>query len=730
VLSFSDTKKLEFSMDRRNFLAGAALAAGSASVTPQTVRSRERAGGSRAPQPARFGQAGRDFPKVGGNLANTNYSSLRRIHRDNVRSLGGAWHINLEGGDTSQGQQSTIVAQEGVLYVQTSQQNVFAIDGRTGAVRWKVNVGKTPTNMRGVAVGEGLVFSTSGDDFVYALDRATGRTVWRTQLLTEAEEGRALVRERDGDALFQGLKGAALAGAIVYWDGLIYVGMQGSTNGARGRAYALDAKTGRLAWRFWGTPGPGEFGNDTWEGESWKIGGSVPWIHPSIDPELGLVYWTFGGPYPRTIGASRGGDNLFSNCIVALDAKTGRRRWHFQSVRHDIWDYDNVMPPPLLDLSIGGRMRKVVVYGSKVGHYFILDRVTGEPIHGVQQRPVPQERRQKTAPTQPFPGGEPFVHQQPYGGDSTRPVPFYQAGGLFTPFWERPTVIFPGAGGGADWAYPTFNPETGLLTVGYSLINSSYSNVQDGRVNTSRPYGEYFSGGIVAIDPRTNTVAWRRQGEWSLAHGNHIVTTAGGLMLQGHPDGLLHAMDARTGESLWSFQTGAGAHTTPITYEVAGEQYIAILSGGHFFPYYDSPRGDHLWAFKLGGTVPPAPTPRPPSKRREILTPAVEAAAVRNTVTLGRIWDDKAGTVGGQENLVAENAMAPQLLRVPAGTTVTFTNPAENRQAHGAVSFWEAEFDSGLLLPGQSYQHTFGQRGEWFYNDPAFPQNTGKVIVY
>jgi hypothetical protein len=262
-------------MDRRNFLAGAALAAGSASVTAQTVRSRERAGGSRAPQPASFGQAGRDFPKVGGNLANTNYSSLRRIHRDNVRSLGGAWHINLEGGDTSQGQQSTIVAQEGVLYVQTSQQNVFAIDGRTGAVRWKVNVGKTPTNMRGVAVGEGMVFSTSGDDFVYALDRATGRTVWRTQLLTEAEEGRALVRERDGDALFQGLKGAALAGAIVYWDGLIYVGMQGSTNGARGRAYALDAKTGRLAWRFWGAPGPGEFGNDTWEGESWNLRGEL-----------------------------------------------------------------------------------------------------------------------------------------------------------------------------------------------------------------------------------------------------------------------------------------------------------------------------------------------------------------------------------------------------------------------------------------------------------------------
>jgi PQQ-dependent dehydrogenase (methanol/ethanol family) len=719
-------------MDRRQFLSGAAgLAGGALGSSDATAEG----GSTRAPikapaQQASIGQAGRDFPKVGGNLANQNYSILRGINRDNVNRLGGAWHINLEGGDTSQGQQSTIVAQNGVLYVQTSQQNVFAVDGRTGAIKWKTNVGKQPTNMRGVAVAEGLVFSTSGDRFVYALNQETGQPVWKTQLLTEAEEGAALVRERDNDDLFLGLRGAALAGAIVYWAGLIYVGMQGSTNGARGRAYALDAKTGGLVWRFWGTPGPGEFGNETWEGDSWKIGGVVPWIHPSIDPDLGLVYWCFGGPYPRTNGSTRGGTNLFSNCLLALDAKTGQRRWHFQSVHHDIWDYDNVTAPPLLDVMIHGIRRKVVIYGTKVGHYFVLDRVTGEPIHGVEERPVPQDRRQKTFPTQPFPGGEPFVHQYPYYGDSTRPVPFYVSGGLFTPFWDRPMAIFPGAGGGADWAYPSFNPDTGWLTVGYSLINSSYTNVQDGRVNTSRPYGEYYSGGIVTIDPRTNTVVWRKEGEWSLAHGNHIVTTAGGLLLQGHPDGLLHVMDAYTGEDLWAFQTGAGVHTTPITYEVDGEQFIAVLAGGQFFPYYDSPRGDHLWGFKLDGTIAAAATPRPPSKRRDILTAAVEGATVNNTVVLGRVWDAKTSAPVATENLVAENAMSPHHLRVPVGTTVTFTNPAGNKAAHHAVSFWEAEFDTGQLLPGQSFKHTFVERGEFFYNDPPFPQNTGKIVVY
>jgi plastocyanin len=480
-----------------------------------------------------------------------------------------------------------------------------------------------------------------------------------------------------------------------------------------------------VVWTFWGAPGPGEFGNETWEGDSWKTGGAVTWMHPAIDPDLGLVYWAFGNPYPRTDGSTRGGDNLFANCLLAIDAKTGQRRRHFQSVHHDIWDMDNVMAPVLIDLRIGRDVRKVVVYGSKVGMYYILDRSTGSPVHGMTERPVPQHALQKTSPTQPFPGGEPFVHQQPSLTDATRPVPFYPTGGLFTPHWDRATAIFPGAGGGADWSHVTFNPHTGYVYVGYGLINSGYSNTHGGRVNTSRPLGEYFAGGIVAVDPRTNTVAWRRDGDWSLAHGNGILSTAGRVMFQGRPDGLLVGMDDTDGEQLWSFQCGAGVHTSPVSYEIDGVQYLAVLAGGNGLPYPDIPKGDHLWAFRLGGGVAPAATPTPPSKRNQIRVAAVSGT----TVTLGRVWNATTQSPGTAENTVAQNAMSPQNLAVPVGGTVTFVNPAGNANAHGAASFFEYEFDAGLLMPGQSYSHTFATAGEFFYNDPVFPQNTGKIVV-
>lgn len=663
-------------MHRRMFLTGSsALTAGAVLATS----AQEAQAAVTPPQPGSFGPVGASFPKVGGNYGNQNYSPLRQITRKNVSRLGGAWHVNLEGGDTSQAQQSTVVAEKGVLYVQTQQQNVFAIDGRTGATRWKTNVGTDRINMRGVALDADRVFTIAGDNHVYALNKKTGQVVWKTLLLTEDTSAGSPEPCDPANGQCGGSIGS-LAGAVVHWDGLIYVGMQGSTAGARGRAYALDARTGELRWTFWAVPGPDEFGGDTWEGESWKTGGAVPWIHPAVDPDLGLVYWTFGNPYPRTNGSTRAGDNLFANCIVALDAKTGRRRWHFQSVHHDIWDYDNVMAPVLADITVKGRTRKIVAYGSKVGMYFVLDRRDGTPVQGVTEKPVPQDRRQKTAPTQPFPGGESFMPQKPRFDNATRPVPFYPVGGAFDTFWDRATIIFPGAGGGADWAHVSFNPNTGWLYVGYGLINSAYSNTVGGRVNTARPLGEYFGGGIAAVDPRDNTVVWSIEREWSLAHGNGILTTGGRVMFQGGPDGVLHAMDDETAEILWSFQCGAGVHTSPIAYEIDGEQYLAVFAGGNGLPYPDIPRGDHLWAFKLNGKVTPAPAPTPPSQRNQIRTAAVSGETAGNTVTLGRVWNNGPGPT---ENLVAQNAMSPQHLRVPRGTTITFVNPAGNASRTG-----------------------------------------------
>ncbi|WP_084718742.1 outer membrane protein assembly factor BamB family protein [Streptacidiphilus carbonis] len=725
-------------MERRRFLTGAAVTAATATAAVATA-TQASATTQQGPvlatpvpdQPLPLAAAGRDWPKVGGDLGNKNYSTLTGINRRNVTKLGGAWHTNLEGGSTKQPQQSTAVVQGGVLYVQTTQQNVFAVDGRTGSVKWKTNLGTSTTNMRGVALGGGLVFSASGANILYALDQHTGAVVWQTQLLNEGGTGGGGTGGcGPGSGGECGGTVGTLAGAVVHWDGLVYVGMQGSTAGARGRAYALDAATGKLVWTFWSAPGTGEFGNDTWAGDSWQTGGAVCWLHPAVDPDTSTVYWAFGNPYPRTDGSSRKGTNLFANCLLALDAKTGTRKWHFQSVHHDIWDFDNVMSPLLLDLRVKGQNRKVVVYGSKVGMFYILDRHTGEGIHGIEERPVPQQAEQLTWPTQPFPGGEPFVPQQyPSIGDTTRPVPFYPTGPVFTPHWDRATILYPGAGGGADWGAYSFSESTGLVYVGYGLINSSYSNADGGRVNTSRPLGQYNSGGFAAVDPRSNTVVWRRDHPTALSHGTGFLSTAGRLLFRGSLDGVLSALDDTTGEELWTFQCGAGANTCPISYEIDGEQYIAIFAGGNGLPYPDIPKGDHLWAFKIGGTVAPAATPTPPKARNDINAAAVTGATANNTVTLGRTWSSSTSTPGTAENTVSTGAMAPQHLAVPVGTTVTFTNPATNANAHGAVSFFENEFDTGLLMPGQTFTHTFTTAGEYFYNDPVFPQSTGKIVV-
>ena len=256
-------------MDRRQFLArGAATTAGaivltSASVAEAATPAAADQAGQVPRQPASMGLPGPDFPKVGGDLGNKNYSTLKQIKAANLKRLGGAWHTQLEGGSTAQYQECTVVAQDGVLYVQTTQQNVFAVNGKTGEVIWKTAIGspQAATDMRGVGLGQGLVFSTSGANIAYALDQRTGAIVWQTPLLNEPQHG---------------LSPGVLAAAATYFDGLVYIGMNGSVSGARGHAYALDAATGAIVWTFWSCPGPGEYGNDTWAGTSWETGGAVP----------------------------------------------------------------------------------------------------------------------------------------------------------------------------------------------------------------------------------------------------------------------------------------------------------------------------------------------------------------------------------------------------------------------------------------------------------------------
>lgn len=654
-----------------------------------------------------------DFPKVGGNLGNQNYSSLRAVNRTNIRQLGAVWLNRIEGGLNTGTNQSTPVVVDGVIYIESALANVIAVDGRTGATQWKWTAPEGSTR-RGVAVAKdlGLVYTLSQQSLV-ALDISTGAERWRKAYPTTL--------------------GNVQKVALVYHGQRLFIG---TNDGNRGAALSVNATNGELLTSFFGVPGPGELGYDTWGGATEaNRTGATPWLHPAVDPELGLVYWTFGNVRGGSSqnGSARPGQNLFSNSIVALDLKTGAYKWHFQSIHHDIWDMDNVMSPVLADVSIDGVPRKIVAYGSKSGMVFLLDRLDGSAVLGIDERPVPQDARQATWPTQPFPRQGGYTEQcaisEPLGGPvpghPSRAVPNYPTGCLYTPHWDVPMLTFPGHGGAADWNHQSFSQSTKLLYTGMGYVGAAHSLTESS--NGLRPPGEYQTGAVVAIDPTTNTVRWKKRMPYSLAHGNGILTTASDLLFIGQPDGNFLAMDAANGRELWRFQTGAAISASPISYEIDGQQYVAIYAGGTGIPYGNSaPRGDYLWAFKVGGTLPPAATPTPPVVRRPVSGSPVAGSVVNNTVTLARI--PTAANQPGATESTAVNAMTPTHMQVAVGTTVTFSNPAGNVNAHCATQFFEGLFNF-RLLPGQSATYTFTRPGEYFFNDCFSPRPTGKIEV-
>lgn len=665
----------------------------------------------------------KDFPKVGGNLGNQNYSALRQINKGLVKQLGGAWVNRIEGGLDSGTNQSTTVVVDGVIYIESALGNVIAVDGKTGVTKWKWTTTFGGITRRGVAVAKdlGLVYTLAGGNRLVALNKDTGAVEWIKQYPTSSTDPNFL--------------GNVQKVALVYHDKRLYIG---TNDGNRGAAFSADATNGEVLTSFWGVPRAGEIGYDTWGGaaESQRTG-ATPWIHPAVDPELNMVYWTFGNVRGGSSqnGSTRPGLNLFANSIVALDLKTGEYKWHFQSIHHDIWDMDNVMAPVLADVKIHGRDRKVVVYGSKSGMYYILDRKDGSAPLGIDEVPVKQDARQASWPTQPFPRQgawtETCVVDQPLGtaipGDPNRAVPNYVKGCLYDAHWDVPILSIPGHGGGADWNHQAFSPRTGLMYTGMGYVAAAHSLTEAS--NGLRPPGEYQTGAVVAVDPSTNTVRWKKQMPYSLAHGNGILTTASDLLFIGQPDGNLLALDAHNGAELWRFQTGAAISASPVSYEIDGQQYVAVYAGGTGIPYGNSaPRGDYLWAFKVGGTEPPAPTPAPPEVRRPVSGSPIAGASLPtpNTVFLGRV-QTTSGAPGNSES-TAVNAMSPTWMTVPVNTIVTFTNPVGNVNTHCATQFFEGAFNF-KLAPGESAYHTFTQPGEYFFNDCHSPRPTGKIVV-
>jgi quinohemoprotein ethanol dehydrogenase len=543
----------------------------------------------------------KDFPLAGGNYSNHRYSALDRINTSNVQKLGGAWSIRLEeglrGGQLGNLDATPIVI-DGVMYVTTSMRNVLAIDAKTGTIKWRHRpemqiVGAN----KGVVVADGKVFYGRRDNRLIALDQQTGALVWETVLTDQ--------------------KAAYTSAAPVFYDGRIFIGTAGGDIGARGQIGAYDVKTGKQIWLFHTVPGPGERFGNTWEGDSYKYGGAGVWNHVAVDPDLGMIYMGTGNAGPDTYGPVRGGDNLFTASVLAVDLKTGGYKWHFQEVRHDIWDYDAASPPVLAEVTYRGQKRQILMHPGKTGWLYILDRASGKPLIGIEDKPVPQERRMKTAMTQPYPIGDRFV---PLCAET---LPQYERGCLFSAFWDKRVLIFPGSSGGNAWAPMTFSPKTNLAYIPANVMATVYIAKHEeydeaaGRFKTIgggegfyRPAGAARSGTLTAMDPTTNRIVWQQKTKFPLGTGGGLLSTAGGLIFHGEPDGHLVARDIANGNELWKFQTGAGANAPPSTFEVDGEQYVAIMSGGNRLLL--SQPGDFLWAVKLGGTVPPAPAPREP----------------------------------------------------------------------------------------------------------------------
>jgi quinohemoprotein ethanol dehydrogenase len=665
--------------------------------------------------------AGKDWITYGGALNNQRYSTLSQINTSNVAQLKGAWLTRLGSGRGSKYRfEADPLVIDGVMYIPTGNDDVFALDARTGRKIWEYFSDIPQTNdapccgwdNRGVAAGEGKIFSGQLDGSMVALDQATGKLAWRTQLEDYHD-------------------GYSITGATRYYDGLVFTGMSGGERGVRGRVYGLDAKTGREVWRFYTVPGPGEFGADTWpmndldpyKANVYLRGGATVWQAPSIDPELGMLYFTTGNVSPYE-GTLRPGDNLFTTSFVALDYKTGQYKWHFQQVRHELWDFDLPSPTVLFEQTYNGVPRKGIFQASKTGWIYFLDRTNGQPLIGMDYRPVPQEPRQNTADTQPYPVGDAFVTQ------CADPVPeFPLQGCIFTPYWDVPVLNRPLGGGGSNWNPPSYHPPTGYAFVFGLEQNGAYAvntiaplDYEPGksytRTTSATALGSPINSTITAMDSRTNKIVWQKRNPGDANKG--ALTTAGDLMFTGAVDGNFSAYNVRTGDELWKFQTGWGVGAPPMSYEVDGVQYVAVATGGNRGGV-TTLDGDAVWAFSLNGVIDEVAAPTKPQTKVELGgMPVRLGGEVGTATTLGGTWIFE-GTVR-----TLDFRFDPPRVAVPAGTTISWENlgttihtVTDNKQA----------FDSGDIPAGGVYSRTFDTPGTFIYLCSPHPWMIAEIQV-
>ena len=504
------------------------------------------------------------------------YSTLDQINAANVRDLRPAWvfqyhQLGVIANQVTFAFEAAPIVVDGVMYVTGPNGYVWALDAETGTKLWQyqhqipIDVALCCGNVnRGAAVARGKVFFTAANGVLVALDAVTGKPVWtRTFLDVRAAE-------------------TATAAPLVVKD-LVIVGSSGAEYGVRGHLDAFDVETGRLAWRRYTVPKPGEPGSETWPtGDAWARGGGATWITGTYDPELDLLYWGTANPSPDFDGRARPGDNLYTSAVVALDPDDGAIRWHYQWTPHDVWDYDGVGESILFDQDEGGARRRLLAHFDRNGYLFILDRADGRFVRAAR-----------------FARAD-WAEIDPQTGRVSRRREPSDSG----------THICPGPAGAKVWNHGAYSAATGLLYVPVIELCATFRRSAN-EFREGLPYfGSTFQnsdeeswGHVKAFDPGTGREVWSYRAKAPVV--SSLLATAGGLVFSGEPSGEVVAHDARTGGVLWRFQTGSGIHSNPVTYSVKGKQYVAVPSGwggwleGFAPNNYGVPRATALYVFAL-----------------------------------------------------------------------------------------------------------------------------------
>jgi alcohol dehydrogenase (cytochrome c) len=518
------------------------------------------------------------WPSYGRDYSNQRFSPLTQITPATVARLSLVWHYKT--GVIKAFETSPIVV-DGTMYITTAVNHVIALDAQTGGRKWEwvAALGTTiiccgPVN-RGVAVYGGRVYVGTLDARLFALDAQTGREVWEVQV---------------GD----NTRGYSITMAPLAVEGKIITGVSGAEYGIRGYVTAYDAATGAQIWRWYTIPSPEEGG---WWGswhqsdpfgtslnrdivsekadsakyaDAWKTGGGSVWQTPAVDLARNLMVLTVNNPSPDVDGVVRPGDNLYTDCIVALDLTTGKLRWYFQQVPHDRWDYDPISPPILVVVRDStGRALPAVAEAGKTGWVYILDRATGLPI-----------RR-----------SDAFVPQQ----------------GIFTPPTRMGTLIAPGGNGGSEWSPAAVHPALGYMYV-LGLNEPDIYKLRPEKLKTGASWltgvwlnalGDRASGTFSAVDLNTGRIAWQQKMRHRMVGG--ALATAGGLVFVGSAERVFYAFDAARGDTLWHYQALGGVNAPPVSYAINGRQYIAVAAGGVL--QINAPRGDELLVFALPTTA-------------------------------------------------------------------------------------------------------------------------------